>query len=104
MANPELLRVKRHTKDWQAASYREDQIQDPHWSLSSGGVRAPFSRESLCGYVACHEAVDGEVAHSGLHGPCPHLIKVVITKTGSSPAPYKRVRAKADEKRSKKAS
>lgn len=99
MEKQELLRVKRHPKDWQEASYREDQIQDPHWSFSSGGMRAAFSRDTLCGYVVCDEAVAGEVAHSGRHGDCPHLIKVCIMKTGSSAGPYQRLRAKADEKR-----
>lgn len=102
MEEPELVSVKRNPRDWQEASYREDQISDPHWSATSGGVRRGLGGEKLCGYVVCNEAVYGEVAHSGIHKACPHTIKVCIIKKGSAAGPYKRLRQEADEKRARK--
>lgn len=67
-------------------------------SFVSGGARAAFSREMLCGYVICDEAVDGAVAHTGMHGECPHRIKVCIVKKGSSAGPYRRLREQAERR------
>jgi hypothetical protein len=93
------LRVKRHSSDWQEASYAFEAVQEPHWSQLSGGVQRPFPREMICAYVVCNQAHAGEVAHSGLHGECPHRIKVCVTKRGSSPQAYAELKRQADEHR-----
>jgi hypothetical protein len=93
------LRVKRHSFDWQEATYAFDALQDPQWSQISGGIKRTFPREMICAYVACNEALAGEVAHSGSHGECPHWIKVCVTKKGSSPQAFAELKRLADEHR-----
>ena len=80
--------VRRQWNDWQFALYRLDQVEDVHWSRVSGGGRIPAPQPFLHGYVMCNDMLEGELAHSGLHGPCPHRIKVCVTKKGNDRAVY----------------
>ena len=76
-----LLIVRRHPGDYRTAKYRLSDIGGLRWDKLSGGVqRTAFGQYYLYGYVACNEAVEGNVAHSGVHGPCPHTIKVCILR------------------------
>jgi hypothetical protein len=70
--------VRRQWNDWRNATYRLTDLQDVHWDYLSGGVRASAPWPVLSAYVICDAALEGEVAHSGLHGACPHRIKVAI--------------------------
>ena len=40
-------------------------------------------------YVSCSGMVDGHLAHSGMHGECPHEIKVCIVKKDNPPAVFR---------------
>lgn len=75
-----VINVRRHWQSYQSASYRLSSIESLHWSAYSGGVVRRAPREFLHGYVMCDGQIGGEVAHSGIHGPCPHRIKVCIVK------------------------
>lgn len=55
----------------------------------SGGVRKRTPHPLLFGYVWCHQKIEGEVAHSGSHGPCPHNIRVCILKIDNDPEIFK---------------
>lgn len=70
--------VRRHWNDSLRASYHLSDLSRPHWTNVSGGVGARSPRPFVHVYVACDGAQDGEVAHSGVHGPCPHRIKVCV--------------------------
>jgi hypothetical protein len=50
------------------------------------------------GYVMCDAMLDGELAHSGVHGDCPHRIKVVVVAKDNSTAVMRRVRELAGPK------
>jgi hypothetical protein len=34
----------------------------------------------IYGYIMCTDITEGEIAHSGSHGPCPHSIKICLLK------------------------
>jgi hypothetical protein len=72
-------------RDWRRALYRLSEIKNIHWAIVSGGVGARAPDYFLYGYVNCQAALEGEIAHSGTHGPCPHSIKVVILKKDNEP-------------------
>ena len=75
-----LVVVRRQPADYRTAVYRLSEIGGLHWSNRSGGVKSSFMKESIYGYVNCEGAVSGEVSHSGIHGRCPHNIKVCALK------------------------
>lgn len=83
-----LVKVRRQWNDWRIATYRLSSLNGFHRDIISGGVgmRAPF--ESLYAYASCDSYIDGEIAHSGLHGDCPHNIKVVILKVDNKPKSF----------------
>lgn len=72
--------VRRHYNDHRVAEYKLEDVSKIHWDNISGGVREKSSNYSLYGYVDCQGMVGGELSHSGIHGPCPHEIKVCILK------------------------
>jgi hypothetical protein len=69
--------VRRQWDDYRIALYSLEDLSRVHWSLTSGGVQAPAPQPFLHGYVQCDEAIEGELPHSGRHGPCPHSIKIL---------------------------
>ncbi|GHV13441.1 hypothetical protein FACS1894219_08240 [Clostridia bacterium] len=73
--------VRRQPDNYMTAKYLLSSFQEPHWDWISGGVRTTmFDQPFIYGYVMCTEAEEGEVAHSGTHGSCPHRIKVCALK------------------------
>ena len=62
-------------------------IQNLHWDRWSGGIRSFAPRSFIHGYVICDE-IQGNIAHSGAHGKCPHLIKVCITEIDNEPTTF----------------
>ncbi len=70
--------VRRHWNDNRRAVYGIGHLERLHWSEVSGGVSRRSPRAFVHAYVWCDGAIDGEVAHSGMHGPCPHRIKVCV--------------------------
>ena len=85
-ADTALVVVRRQWNNWQRASYRLADLDGIHWDSISGGVRAPAPQAFLHAYVRCDGMLDGELAHSGAHGPCPHPIKVCVVKADNEPA------------------
>jgi hypothetical protein len=66
-------------------------IEDLHWDRRSGGVRSFAPRAFIHGYVWCDE-YEGTLAHSMVHGKCPHRIKICITKTDNEPSVFQTVK------------
>jgi hypothetical protein len=99
---PAKVRVRRQWNDYRVALYHVTDVSGFHWSDLSGGVcnRSPYPM--LCGYVTCDAMLDGELAHSGSHGPCPHRVKVCITQVDNDRSTYRRLAAAAGPKPSRR--
>jgi len=69
--------IRRHWNDWKIGSVALERLYDLHWGQISGGVQRVAPRPYIYGYVTCTE-IEGDIAHSGVHGPCPHRIKVCV--------------------------
>ena len=54
-----------------------------HLATFSGGTQAPLPRPMLAAFISCADIVDGSIAHSCMHGPGPHYIKVIVPKTAN---------------------
>ena len=80
--------VRRQWNDWQKASYAVGHLRDIRWMSISGGVRTLAPQPFLHALVQCDAMLEGEVAHSGVHGPCPHTIRVCIVKKDNDPAVF----------------
>ncbi len=93
-----LVWVQRQPNAWHQAAYHVDDITGLHWTATSGGVGVPLGNLFLAGYVRCDSMVSGELDHSGIHGACPHSIKIIITKAHNDPALYAKLAAQAGEK------
>ena len=75
-----VVRVRRQWNSPEIATYNLGDVSGVHWSAVSGGVFDHAPQPFLHAYVQCDGAIEGEVAHTGSHGPCPHSIKVAIVK------------------------
>jgi len=73
--------VRRQWNDYRSATFRIDDLDDWHWDTISGGVNAVAPQPFVHAYGSCDGKIGGEIAHSGIHGPCPHRIKLCLTKT-----------------------
>jgi len=93
-----LVVVRRQWNDWREAKYRFDQLEDPHWSYTCGGICVPAPRAFIHAYVICTAMVEGELAHSGTHGSCPHRIKVCVVKKANAKDVFADLKAIADTK------
>jgi hypothetical protein len=56
----------------------------------SGGTQIESRRPFVFAYVWCNK-VQGDIAHSCLHGPAPHNVKVCIMKRDNSAKVWNRV-------------
>lgn len=99
--------VRRHWNQYPNAEYRLRDLQCPHWSCFSGGEVTGFAKRSprpmVHGYVRCDGALAGEVAHSCMHGPPPHRIKVVVVAKDNDRDVMRWLRDQADEEAEKRA-
>ncbi len=90
--------VRRQHNDHCKARYHLDDIRGVAWDRLSGGVQAKAPQYLLHGYVDCNGMLEGEVAHAGVHGPCPHSIKVCILKVDNDPGVYLLLAERAGER------
>ena len=74
-----IVRVRRQWHDYRIGSVTLSQLRKLRWDWLSGGVEAPTPQPFMHGYVWCTDG-QGDLAHSGTHGPCPHEIKVCMVK------------------------
>lgn len=73
--------ARRQWNDYRLATFRIDDLDGWHWDTISGGVNAVAPQPFVHAYGWCDGMIHGEIAHSGIHGPCPHRIKLCLTKT-----------------------
>ncbi|MBM4248784.1 MAG: hypothetical protein FJ149_05005 [Euryarchaeota archaeon] len=73
------VKIRRQWNDWRVASVDIGKITSLHWDVISGGIGGKAIRPFIMGYVWCDD-VEGELAHSCMHGSGPHHIKVTVVK------------------------
>lgn len=78
-----LVTVCRHPADYQRGSVPFGRLTRVHLATFSGGTQAPLPRPMLAAFISCADIVDGSIAHSCMHGPGPHYIKVIVPKTAN---------------------
>jgi hypothetical protein len=78
-----FVSVRRQWNGHDGAEVDFDSLENVHWDTVSGGVRAPSPQPFLHGYIQCDKIVAGSLAHSCVHGDCPHEIKVCIVRKGN---------------------
>jgi hypothetical protein len=74
-----IAHIRRQWNDYRVAEVEFEKLEGLYWSTISGGVRAPAPQPFVHAYAWCND-IQGEFAHSGTHGECPHRIKVVLLK------------------------
>jgi hypothetical protein len=89
------VQIRRQWNSFQIASVLEDKLENIHWGSVSGGVGVLTPRPFIHAYVWCND-VEGEIAHSCVHGEGPHWIKVCIVRKDNESAVYDRLKSIAD--------
>jgi ribosomal protein L17 len=76
-----IIYARRQPTDRNIGSVYYKDLEGFHWGMITGGTGIRTSNLHLFAYMQCDKVIDGEISHSGIHGPCPHRIKVCILKT-----------------------
>lgn len=93
----DLVVVRRTWNDaGRTATIPLSKIQRLHWNRWSGGIRSFAPQAFIHGYVSCDELA-GNIAHSGVHGECPHLIKICITKVDNKIGIFNEIKKRAQD-------
>jgi hypothetical protein len=71
--------IRRQWNDFRIAKVSRENIRDLRWDFISGGMRSRAPQPFIHAYVWCDQ-VEGDIAHSCMHGRGPHRIKVCVTK------------------------
>lgn len=82
--------VRRDWNDRRIGKVRWSDLENPRWDNVSGGTQIESRRPFVFAYVWCNK-VQGDIAHSCLHGPAPHNVKVCIMKRDNSAKVWNRV-------------
>ena len=77
------VRVRRDWDDHRIGTVRWSELGNPRWDMVSGGTQTRTPEPFVHGYVMC-DKVRGDIAHSCIHGPGPHNIKVCIVEKDNS--------------------
>ena len=77
------VRVRRDWDDHRIGTVRWSDLGKPRWDMVSGGTQTRAPQPFVHGYVMC-DKVKGDIAHSCIHGPSPHNIKVCIVQKDNS--------------------
>lgn len=78
---PLQVKVRRHPQNnYKIATYNFSDVSGYHWSKVSGGNNQRTINWTLFAYVMCDKIISGQIDHSGIHGRCPHNIKVAVTR------------------------
>lgn len=86
-----IVTVRRQWNDWRQARVDINALLGFHWDEYSGGVHARSPRPFLHAYMSCDAIIDGELAHSCMHGDGPHRIKVCIVKKDNGKKLFERL-------------
>ena len=83
LGDGDLVRVRRDWNDHRVGTVDWSDLKDPRWDNVSGGEQNHTPQPFIHGYVWC-DRVKGDIAHSCIHGPPPHNIKVCLVKNDNS--------------------
>ncbi len=75
--------IRRQWNNHQIGAVNFSRLDRPHWAVISGGVGVRAPQTFIHAYVLCSD-VEGEIAHSCLHGEGPHRIKIVVVRKDNS--------------------
>ena len=78
--NDSIIYVRRQPSDWKIASIYYKDLWNFHWNMITGGIRVRTPNPHLFALMWCNKIIEGEISHSGIHGPGPHQIEVCILK------------------------
>jgi hypothetical protein len=84
------VRVRRQWDDHRIGAVRWSELTNVHWDSVSGGTQVESPEPYIHAYVWC-DKVKGTIAHSCIHGPGPHNIKVCLVKKDNSGEVWKRM-------------
>ena len=85
-----MVCIRRQFNDYRIAEIPFDGLSGIRWDTISGGVNNIAPKPFIHAYVWCDEVI-GDIAHSCLHGPPPHSIKIVILKKDNTPKIFKKL-------------
>ena len=91
------VRVRRDWNDHRIGTVRWSDLKNPRWDVISGGEQNPTPQPFIHAYVWCNK-VRGNIAHSCVHGPPPHNIKVCLVRKDNSKIVWDRLLALAGSK------
>ena len=77
------VQVRRDWNDHRVGRVQWSDLENPKWDTVAGGTQIESRRPFICAYVWC-DKVHGDIAHSCIHGPPPHNIKVCLMKRDNS--------------------
>ena len=83
VTNRTPVQIRRDWNDHRIGTVEWSQLRSPHWDNISGGEQNRTPQPFIHGFVWCDE-VQGDIAHSCIHGPPPHDIKVCLVKKDNS--------------------
>ena len=75
--------VRRDWNDHRVGAISWSDLRDPRWDRISGGEQNHTPQPFIHAYVWC-DRVKGDIAHSCIHGPPPHNIKVCLVRKDNS--------------------
>ena len=91
------VHIRRDWNDHRIGMVRWSELRDPRWDNVSGGEQNHTPKPFIHGYVWC-DKVNGDIAHSCIHGPPPHNIKVCLVKNDNTKAVWNRLLERAGPK------
>lgn len=80
MEGTQLIKVRRQPFSEQIGTIELKEISNVSWRRKSGGIQQWTRYHFPYGIIRCTHILEGTVAHSGTHGPCPHDILVCVCK------------------------
>jgi hypothetical protein len=90
-----IVTIRRQWNHWMKGTVKIECLSGIHWDTISGGVQAAAPRPFLHAYVGCDALLEGEIAHSCMHGEGPHRIKVCIVKKDNDKQVFKQLESMA---------
>ncbi len=75
-----FIYVRRQPNDYKIGKIKFEDVTDLDWGMTTGGIKVQTNQYYIFGYIYCNQVLEGEIAHSCMHGPAPHHIRVCVLK------------------------
>lgn len=79
VADNTAVHVRRDWNDHRVGTVRWSDLRSPKWDTVSGGEQNRTPQPFIHAFIWC-DLVEGDIAHSCIHGPPPHYIKVCLVR------------------------